>query len=189
VTSPVWWYTARSAGVVAWMLLAFGVLWGLALSTGVLGPRPRPNWLLDLHRYLGGLAVVFTGVHVGAILLDRYVHFGIENVLVPFTGSWHPDAVAWGVVSLYLLVAVEVTSLLRRRLSKRVWRAVHCLSFPLFVTATVHGLTAGTDRHGLLLRGAFVVVGVCVALLTVARLSELDDPTPRPSGREPATHR
>jgi DMSO/TMAO reductase YedYZ heme-binding membrane subunit len=172
VTGHVWWYAARSAGVVAWMLLAFGVLWGLALSTKVLGKRPRPNWLLDLHRYLGGLAVVFTAVHVGAILADQYVHFGVLSVLVPFTGTWHPAAVAWGIVSLYLLLAVEITSLLRRRLSKRSWRAVHYLSFPLFLTATLHGLTAGTDRHALLLRAAFVVVAVFVALLSALRFGE-----------------
>jgi DMSO/TMAO reductase YedYZ heme-binding membrane subunit len=165
----VWWYAARSAGIVAWMLLAIGVLWGLALSTKVLGPRPRPNWMLDLHRYLGGLAVVFTAVHVGAILVDQYVHFSLLDALVPFRGSWHPLAVAWGIVSMYALLAVEITSLLRRRLSKRVWRSVHYLSFPLFVSATVHGFTAGSDRHAFLLRAAFAAGVVGVGLLTAAR--------------------
>ena len=94
---------------------------------------------------LGALALVFTGVHVGAILSDTYVHFGLVDVLVPFTSSWHPGAVAWGVVALYLLVAVECTSLLRARIPQTLWRRVHYASFPLFVMATVHGLTAGTD--------------------------------------------
>ena len=49
-----------------WALLAAATLWGLALSTKVLGKRPRPNWLLDMHRWLGGTALAFTGVHVGA---------------------------------------------------------------------------------------------------------------------------
>ncbi|HEX4491216.1 MAG TPA: ferric reductase-like transmembrane domain-containing protein [Acidimicrobiia bacterium] len=169
----VWWDAARSSGVVAWMVLAFSVLWGLALSTKVLGSRPRPSWLLDLHRYLGGLAVVFTAVHVGAVLVDQYVHFSIVNALVPFTGSWHPAAMAWGIVSLYLLLAVEITSLLRHRLSKRAWRAVHFLSFPLFVTATIHGLTVGTDRHALLLRAALVVVAVVIGLLTAVRFADV----------------
>ncbi|HEY0396749.1 MAG TPA: ferredoxin-NADPH reductase, partial [Acidimicrobiia bacterium] len=55
------WYVARSAGLVAWALLAASVLWGLALSTKILSPKVRPNWILDLHRWLGGLALVFTG--------------------------------------------------------------------------------------------------------------------------------
>ena len=91
-------------------------------------------------------ALVFTGVHVVAIVADSYVHFGLTEVLVPFTGTWHPVAVAWGIIGFYFLAAVEVTSLLRRRLSKRVWRATHFLSFPLFALTTVHALSAGTDR-------------------------------------------
>ena len=85
---------------------------------------PGPAWLLSLHRYLGALALVFVGVHVAAILLDSYTDFGITDVLVPFTGSWHPLAVAWGIVGMYLLVAIEITSLLRHRMSKR--RGTRC---------------------------------------------------------------
>jgi hypothetical protein len=96
MTDQVWWYTARAGGIVAWVLMGIGVVWGLALSTKVTRGRPRPNWILDLHRFLGALALVFTGVHVAAIVADSYVHFGLTEVLVPFTGSWHPVAVAWG---------------------------------------------------------------------------------------------
>ena len=105
------WYVARASGLVGWGLLAAATLWGLALSTKVLGKRPRPNWLLDLHRWLGGVALIFTGVHVVALLADQYVHFGLTAVLVPLASKWHPVALAWGVVAFYLLVAVELTSL------------------------------------------------------------------------------
>ncbi len=170
----VWWYATRSAGVVAWMLLTVSVLWGLALSTKVFGKRPRPNWLLDLHRYLGGLAVVFTAVHVIAIVLDSFVTFSLVNVLVPFTGSWHPAAVAWGIVAMYALVAVEITSLLRARVSKQLWRATHYLSFPLFALATIHVLAAGTDRHTFLLRALLVSGVLAVVALTAIRLWQAD---------------
>lgn len=183
--SQLWWYTARSSGLVAWALLAASMLWGLALSTKVFGKTPRPAWLLDLHRFLGGAAAVFIGIHVLSIVLDSYVHFGLVNVLVPLTGSWHPLAVAWGVVSMYLLVAVEVTSLLRRYLSKRVWRTTHYLSFPLFVTATVHTLSAGTDRATFLMRWAVLSTAAAVTLLTAVRVGRADrhdvmSPPPRP---------
>src|SRR5437764_11280232 len=64
-SSTLIWYTARAAGIVTWALLAASVLWGLALSTRVLRGRPRPAWLLDLHRFLGGAAIAFLAVHVG----------------------------------------------------------------------------------------------------------------------------
>jgi DMSO/TMAO reductase YedYZ heme-binding membrane subunit len=125
----------------------------------VLGRRPGPAWLLSLHRYLGALTVAFVGVHVGAILLDTYSDFGITDVLVPFTGAWHPMAVAWGIVGMYLLAAIEITSLLRHRMSKRAWHTVHLLSYFLFATTTVHMLTAGTDVKALLASTAAVMLG------------------------------
>jgi predicted ferric reductase len=167
------WYVARAAGLVSWALLAAATLWGLALSTHALGKRPRPNWLLDMHRWLGGTALAFTGVHVLALLLDQYVHFGPVQILVPFASTWHPVAVAWGVVSLYLLLAVELTSLARARISKRTWRRVHTASFVLFVTATVHGLAAGTDMRAPLFRLVTLAVAVLVAGLTAIRVIDL----------------
>jgi len=168
------WYIARSSGIIAWLLLAASVLWGLALSTKVLRGRPRPNWILDLHRFVGGLALVFTGIHVAAILADTYTSFGPVQVLVPFTGSWHPLAVAWGIIGLYLLAAIEVTSLLRRRISKRAWRMTHYLSFPLFVLTTGHALSAGTDRRTFLLRATCFVVVLLVTALTALRAQKAD---------------
>jgi hypothetical protein len=180
------WYAARAAGIVAWALAAASVLWGLALSTRALGAKPRPSWLFDLHRFLGGAAVIFTGLHVSAILLDSYVHFGLVEVLVPLTGSWHPVAVAWGIVSLYLLLAVELTSLARRHLSKRLWRRVHLGSFALFLFSTIHGLTAGTDRGSPVVVGAMVAVSAAVIGLTVERIHQASRPAPAPRAKAPA---
>ncbi len=177
------WYVARAGGLVAWGLAASSVLWGLLLSTRVLGGRPRPAWLFDLHRFLGGATVTFTAVHVLAILLDDYVHFGLVEVLVPFTGTWHPAAVAWGIVAMYVLVAVELTSLARTRISTRLWRRVHTASFAMFALGSIHAITAGTDASGGVYRT--VVLGVCavVVALTVARVASR-----RPAAsRHPAT--
>jgi predicted ferric reductase len=166
------WYVARAAGLVSWTLLAAATLWGLALSTKVLGRRPRANWLLDLHRWLGGTALAFTGVHVVALLGDQYVHFGLNEILVPFAAKWHPVAIAWGVVAAYLLLAVELTSLARSHLSKRVWRRVHMASFLLFVMATIHGLSAGTDTKSAAARIVVLAVGTVFTGLTALRVSE-----------------
>jgi DMSO/TMAO reductase YedYZ heme-binding membrane subunit len=165
------WAVARAGGLVSWALAAASVLWGLALSTRLLGRRPRPPWLYDLHRFLGGLTVVFIGVHVGAILLDRFVHFGLIQVLVPFTGTWHPTAVAWGIVAMDLAVAVEVTSLLRSRISTRVWRRVHLGSFAVFMLGTVHGLSAGTDALSGPTRWLMVGTSVMVVAMTAVRIA------------------
>jgi DMSO/TMAO reductase YedYZ heme-binding membrane subunit len=173
-TTKFWWYTTRSSGIISWALLALSVLWGLALSTKVFGKRPRPNWLLDLHRFLGGLSVVFAVIHVAAIVLDSFVQFGAIDILVPFATDYHPVAVAWGIIAMYGLLAVEVTSLLRKKLSKQTWQAVHYLSFPLFALATIHLLAVGTDRKTFLLRTTVIAGSVAVIVLTAIRAARAD---------------
>jgi DMSO/TMAO reductase YedYZ heme-binding membrane subunit len=170
------WYVARASGIVAWALILLTIVWGLMLATKVLGRRPGPAWLLSLHRYLGALAVAFVGVHVGAILLDTYTNFGVTEVLVPFTGSWHPLAVAWGIVGMYLLAAIEITSLLRHKMSNRAWRAVHLLSYFLFAMTTIHMLTAGTDAKALIASSAAVLLGVAITFGAVAVYLWRSDP-------------
>lgn len=183
MTPELTWYIARSAGLVAWLAAAIAVTTGLLASTGLLGPNPRRAWLVDLHRLLSGLTVTFTMVHIGAILMDDYVDFAVEEVVVPFTSDWHPGAIAWGVVALYLLAAVELTSRSRRHLGERLWRAVHWLSLALLITASVHGYAAGTDVTEL------AVVSPAVGVVTFAggvlwwrvRYGRRAAPRPRPA--------
>lgn len=180
------WYVARAAGLVAWTLLTASVVWGLSISTKVFRGRPRPAWLLDMHRYLGGLAVIFSAVHVAGIVADSYVHFDLMSVLIPFASKWRPGAVAWGVASMYLLLAVELTSLARTRLPKKLWRATHFASFPLFVFSTLHALTAGTDAKTLLVQGLAAVSVIAVVGLTAYRVSDVgrapaQKPQPQPA--------
>ncbi len=178
------WYVARASGLVAWALLAASVVWGLLMTSKVVRRRARNSWLLDLHRWLAGLALTFTAVHVVAIMSDTYIHFGLASVLVPLAAHWHPVMIAYGIASLYLLVAIEVTSLLRRRINRKLWRAVHFLSFPLFVSATVHGLSAGTDSGAPMVVIAAALIASAVVALTAIRLAGPDarpQPAPQPA--------
>jgi DMSO/TMAO reductase YedYZ heme-binding membrane subunit len=160
VSSHLWWYVARAGGLVAWALVVASCTWGLLHALRTFGRRPSPAWMLSTHRYLGALAIVFVGVHVAAILIDSYVQFSLADVLVPMASTWHPLAVAWGIVGMYVLVAVEVTSLLRARLSPKVWRGIHMLSYVLLALVTIHLLTAGTDAKDLLPTTSAVLIGV-----------------------------
>jgi DMSO/TMAO reductase YedYZ heme-binding membrane subunit len=169
VNNTLWWYTARAGGLVAAALLAASVLVGLALTTAPRRARPRPAWRLDLHRFLGGLAVIFVAVHVTGTLFDHDVAFGLTDVLVPLASRWSPVPVSLGVVSLYLLLAVELTSLARSRLPARLWRLIHWLSFPLFALVELHLLLAGSDRHSPWLVLSVAGVDVALAVLIVRR--------------------
>ena len=165
-----WWFVARSTGMIAYVLLSISVIGGLMLSTRLLGRRPPPAWMLDWHRFVSGLGVVFTGMHLISLLVDDYIEFRVVDLLVPFASGWRPVAVAWGVIALYLALAVEVTSLVRQRMPLVWWRRIHYLSLPLFVLVTIHLLTAGADAgHPLVL----VLVGglsATVLMLLALRL-------------------
>lgn len=176
------WHIARAAGLIAWALAAAAVTWGLALSTRVTGRRPPPAWLADLHRFLGGMTVTFTAIHIGALLADTWVQFDVADILVPFASQWRPAAVAWGVVAMYLLAAVEGTSLLRRRIPTRWWRTIHQSSFALFAAGTIHLLTAGTDATN-----PWVLATVGVAVTAVVYLTTVRVLTPR-RRTEPTAH-
>ena len=168
--SHAWWYLARASGLVAWGLVTGAVVLGLWLSLRLSRNRPRPAWTLDLHRFLGGLAVVFTGVHLAGLAADSFVSFGLAELLVPFASSWKPTEVALGVVGLYLLLAIELTSLLMRRLPRRLWRGVHLTSYVLFLLATAHMLTAGTDVGNWKVQWAALGGTAAVVYLSIARV-------------------
>jgi DMSO/TMAO reductase YedYZ heme-binding membrane subunit len=169
VADQVWWYTARATGLVLWLLLAASLLWGFGVSSRVVRRRGVPAWMLALHRHLAMLAVVATGGHLAALWADSYVEFGWRELFVPMASAWRPGAVAWGVVALYLLVPVVVTSWVMRRLPRRVWHAVHLLSLPLLVAASVHGITAGADWPNPAVRATFVAVSSAVVVLASVR--------------------
>lgn len=169
-----WWYLSRATGIVAWVLLAGAALWGMLLSTKAFPRHRRPAWLLDLHRWLGGLGLSFVVAHLGALVADSYLHFGVADLLVPFASSWRPGpallealALPLGVVALWLLVAIEVTSLGMRRLPRKAWRAVHLLSYAVLWTTALHAGLAGTDVASSLFRWTALatIVALCLALL------------------------
>lgn len=167
------WYVSRSSGMIAWAMVTASILWGLALSSRLVRKRGIPAWLLDLHRYLGTLSLVFTVVHVLGLVGDNYTYFGWSEVFVPMASAWQPGNVAWGVAAVYVLVAIQLTSWMMRRMPRAVWHAIHLSSIVLFVTATVHGWRAGTDHRNRLVQWFALTGLVLVVALIAYRISTL----------------
>ena len=170
MNQQLWWYVSRASGLVGWGLCTLAVIWGLVLSTRLLQKRVTPAWLLDLHRFLAGLSTIFVGVHVAGLVADNYAHFGAADLLVPLASSWKPVPVAWGVVAFYVLVAVELTSLARRRLPSRLWRTIHSASLPLWALSTIHLLTAGTDARNPAVQWAALLSTGAILFATLVRV-------------------
>jgi|tagenome__1003787_1003787.scaffolds.fasta_scaffold20880595_1 ferredoxin-NADP reductase/DMSO/TMAO reductase YedYZ heme-binding membrane subunit len=189
MTNPqFWWFLARSTGLVAWALLALTVTWGLLLRTRLLADWTPWAWTSSVHRFLGVLAVLFTGMHLTGLLLDTYIGFGLRDILVPLASSWRPVPVALGVLAGYLLLAVLATSLIASRLPRRWWHRVHLTSYLLFWLATMHFIAAGTDATHAAVRTAVAAAVTLVLLLTLARVRATERPARLiPSSLEPAS--
>jgi len=170
MSSQTWWYIARSGGIVALGLSGASVLWGLFMSTRLLNGTPSPKWLLDLHRFLGGLAVVFTGIHIAGLMFDSYIGFSWVDVTVPMAAGWKPGAVAWGVVGMWLLLAVELTSLVMKRIPRKAWRLIHFASYAMVWTGVMHGALAGTDTNNRIYIAGVSMMTLGIFYLTVYRI-------------------
>jgi ferredoxin-NADP reductase/DMSO/TMAO reductase YedYZ heme-binding membrane subunit len=140
-----WWYVTRASAILAWVIMTAAVLWGILLSTRVFRGADNPAWLQDLHRYLGGTALVLTLIHMVSLMLDPWLAMPLDQLLIPLVAEYRPVPVALGILSFYVLVAVQLTSLVMNRLPRRFWKAVHYLSYVAVLAVAVHGAYAGTD--------------------------------------------
>jgi sulfoxide reductase heme-binding subunit YedZ len=165
------WYTERAAGIVGYVLVTLLVVIGLMLSNRVRTRRWPMFAIEDVHRFVGILAGVFVALHVTLILFDTFIPFSLGQVLVPFTASYRPLATGLGTVALELLIAVAIANALRRRIPHRLWRGVHYLGFAVWATVTVHGLTAGSDRHDLWLLAIYIISVTAVLSGLIIRVS------------------
>ena len=175
----VLWYASRATGVVALLLMTAVLLLGLLVTRqGRLPGLPRFA-VTGLHRNLSLVAVVFVVLHVLTAVADSYVRIPLISAVVPLASSYERLALGLGAVSLDIMIAVIVTSLLRRHLSRRLWRAVHLLAYVSWPVAWLHSITSSTDlRHGWLF---FTAVG-CALLVVIAvlwRLSAASRDVPR----------
>jgi sulfoxide reductase heme-binding subunit YedZ len=163
-SGPVW-YLMRASGVVTMILLTGVFVLGIA-TTNRWRSRRLPGFAtLSLHRSISLLAVVFLAVHILTAVVDPYAAVDVAAVIVPFAAGKSALWVGLGALSLDLTLALIVTSLLRHRLSQRVWRGVHWLAYLSWPLALVHSLGAGSDTGTLWLRAT---AGICVGLVVAS---------------------
>ena len=178
------WYASRATGVVALVLLTLVLVLGVAVNRqGRLPGLPRFA-ATSLHRSVALLAVTFVAVHVGTAIADPFVSIGIAAAVVPFVSPYQPFWLGVGAVSVDLMLALIVTSLLRTRIGRRAWRGVHWLAYACWPAAAAHSIASGTDlRHGWLLDlGAGCVAATAAALAWRRRRTLRDAPPAQRAG-------
>ena len=99
-------------------------------------------------------------------MVDGYVDLGFLDAVAPFTSAFAPVWIGLGAVAVDLMLAVVITSALRRRMPPTLWRIVHLSAYAMWPVAVLHGWgTSGGDRSA----GWMIAVNVaCIAAVLVA---------------------
>ena len=182
------WYLMRATGVVVVALLSLSVTLGV-LSTARVGTRWWPQFATQhVHRTVSMLAVTLLVGHVVAAVVHTFVNIAWIDVLLPFVSAYRPFWVGLGALAVDLLAVVVVTSLLRHRLGRRSWRAVHLTTYAAWAIGLIHGLGIGTDATAPWAASVYIIscamVGSALVLRQATRRADAvhgHGPAPMPS--------
>jgi len=142
------WFASRATGLVSLLLLSATIVIGSGTSGRFASSRWPRFTVVALHRNLSLLALVFLAVHICGAVIDPYAGIQWADALIPFGSSYQPFWLGLGAVSIDLMIAVVLTSLLRLRMPPRLWRAIHWAGYGLFPVAVAHGLgISGPDSR------------------------------------------
>ena len=166
-----YWYLARGAGLVGYLLLWLSVVVGLLITNKLARLWPGGPTAVDLHQFASLLALVYGLCHALVLLGDRYIGYSLVQVLLPFgSGEFRPLEVGLGQLAFYAMLPVTLSFYVRQRIGYRAWRLLHYASFGVYLLVGAHGVLAGTDSGSLLVRGMYLVTGGSVYFLTVYRI-------------------
>jgi hypothetical protein len=141
---------------------------------GILGSvrfsvAPRwPRFAIDsLHRDVSLLVLALLAVHIVTSVLDSFAPIKFTDAIIPFVSTYRPLWMGLGALAFDILLALVITSLLRRRFGYRAWRWVHWLAYASWPVAVLHGLGTGSDTK---LWWMLLLTASCVAAVTIATL-------------------
>jgi methionine sulfoxide reductase heme-binding subunit len=180
--------TASAAtGVISMVLLSAVVVLGILVNRRVRLPGLPRFAGLSLHRFLSLLAVAFLALHILTAVIGPYARVALAAIVVPFASGYARGWLALGTIATDLLVALVLTSLLRRHLRFRTWRALHWLAYACWPVALAHSLGTGNGmRSGQLLALAIGCTAAVLATAVWRMVATLRAPTTpalaRPSG-------
>jgi methionine sulfoxide reductase heme-binding subunit len=139
------WYLVRASGISAYILVTGCTVWGILLSTKVIRDwSPGPLSIL-IHSTTAWLSVAFMLIHMVLLLFDKFFKYQVYDLLIPFIGPYRPFAVGLGVIAFWIILVVNVSLTVNRKLAHYRITLLNYGVYLSFVLATVHSYLAGTD--------------------------------------------
>jgi sulfoxide reductase heme-binding subunit YedZ len=162
------WAMIRYSGLLAYLLLFIGMALGILYSF--------PQWTSSVkmkvmkgHTLANNTGTLLALFHAVLLIIDTYMPFSWREILVPFAAEKSPVANGLGTLAVYGLLILLLTTDLRNKLKRKLWRMIHLLSYPIFIMALLHGFFVGSDSGNGLVRNMYMMTSLVLLLLTVAR--------------------
>lgn len=181
---PTFWYIGRIAGISAFIMFTFVVIFGLLMTSKFLLKYrliSAPD-ALETHSFNATfIALTLVIIHFSSFLFDDVLHMTLREALVPFA-LIRPDLrsavglelggpIALGIFALYAALILVTTSRLKNKLiSAKNWRKVHYLSFLFYILFMLHAISAGTDSTEGWMITIYAVSGITVFGLVLLRI-------------------
>jgi methionine sulfoxide reductase heme-binding subunit len=162
--ATAFWYASRATGIVALLLLTAVFALGITITRQGRLPGLPKFAVTDLHRNLSLLAVAFVVVHVLTAVVDTYVNIPLLASVIPFTSGYERLWLGLGAISFDLFLAMIVTSLVRGRLNRTLWWAIHLTAYASWPVAFVHSIYSSRDLQ----QGAMLYLSLACAAVIVA---------------------
>ena len=175
------WILLRAAGIGAYVALWLSVAWGLVATTGIVKRRISKPAANAFHAFVATVGLTLLAVHIVLLVVDSFMPFAVLDVLIPMRSTFRPLALTAGVIAMYAVVILMVTSWSRSKMSTRLWRTIHLLAVPAFVLALLHGVFAGTDTQRPWMIALYGTTGVLTFFLVIVRGLTADYRPPRPA--------
>jgi sulfoxide reductase heme-binding subunit YedZ len=179
-----WWLAARSAGIVAFLLITASVVLGLLLASKMTRRPGLKRDLVKIHQQVALTALVAIGAHGVFLLGDAWLKPGLTGITIPFTLEYRPIWTGLGILAGYLALLLGPTFYWRRRIGARRWRQIHRATVAVFLLAVLHSLGSGTDGASAWFR--VMVLGSAAIVLTLVVVRYVPRPRRAPAARAPA---
>lgn len=163
---------ANAAGLLGAVLL----LWQVILGNRFIAKRINSDYVgkINLHSLLGVYGFFFIMTHP---FFEMLAYGAKLSFFLPNIGSEFGRHAFLGSLAIYLYLFVwQSSALFRDKISHRVWRYLHYLSYPVLLFVFVHALGIGTFLNTFwFIKLYFIFLFLVFLILTLYRLTQLLD--------------
>lgn len=167
----VYWYLSRATAFVSLSILWISMALGLGITNKMARLWPGAPAAFAVHEYVSLLGLGFAVFHALILLGDHYINFTVAQIFIPFaTIDYRPTWVGIGQIGFYIWLIVALSFYIRSRIGQKTWRAIHYLSFAMYLMGLFHGLFSGTDSSTNWAQWYYWVSGGSLLFLLVHRI-------------------